>query len=70
MAYNLTSENLAPAVAILDTEQTDNDALPRIPSLNRLQTQPILTDRQETQGQQTHFSNALKTYKMQKEAFK
>lgn len=50
MAYNLSSENLAQHVAILDTEQTDENPLPRIPSLNRLQTQPILTDRHETQG--------------------
>ena len=34
--YNVSAENLA-SVAILDTEMTDND-LPKIPSLNRLQT--------------------------------
>lgn len=34
--YNVSGENLA-SVAVLDTEMTDND-LPKIPSLNRLQT--------------------------------
>ena len=65
--YNVSAENLA-SVAILDTEMTDND-LPKIPSLNRLQTQPMDTDRNGNQAEQK-FSNALRRYKLQKEAFK
>ena len=41
--------DLATGVAILDTE-TDSGLLPQIPSLHRLQTQPISSDRHEVSG--------------------